>query len=730
MAQFHALLKRQLGRYLGSVESISDELRPLLNAVSAAYDEFDSGRRMLERAIELSSNELFQANSELRGVLQVLPDVLFRIDSGGKVVYLRHDSSVALPIPVGGPEQAVTPASAAAQFQEAMRTLLRSNAAVAFEYSNRDGERDLFYEARLLPFLSGEIVGIVRDITERKHSENALRTSQGELLSANTQLIFTNGELKEARLAAEAANEAKGEFLANMSHEIRTPMNGIIVISELALLTDLTGEQREFLTIVKSSADALLGVINDILDFSKIEAGKLELDSVAFSLRNLLAEVIKGLALRADQKGVELLCSVEHAVADQLVGDPGRLRQVVINLLGNALKFTHSGEIVVSVALDSSDSSQTFLHFSVRDTGIGISEIQQTRIFNSFEQADTSTTRKYGGTGLGLSISRCIVEMMGGRVWVESASGTGSTFHFTATLGTAANVEDPANTLDISSVRNLSVLVVDDNATNRHILQRLLIERDMKPVLADSGMAGIAAIEKAASQGQPFDLILVDAYMPPMDGFEFVRKILVDSSLAPITVMMLTSSRQVNDVKRCRDFGVSHHIVKPILETQLLKTIIGVRTNEPEYAKPARSQSSQVQAGVGLRILVAEDNTVNQRLAVLLLQKMGHTVMVAGDGQKAIDCLEREPFDLILMDVQMPEMDGFSATAAIRLNEQRTGERIPIIAMTANAMKGDRERCLAAGMDDYVSKPINRQDLTDAIARTHSSRLVVVTADS
>ena len=315
-------------------------------------------------------------------------------------------------------------------------------------------------------------------------------------------------------------------------------------------------------------------------------------------------------------------------------------------------------------------------------------------------------------------------------MWVESASGIGSTFHFTATLGTAANVEDPANALDISSHRDLSVLVVDDNATNRRILQRLLIQWDMQPVLADSGMAGIAAIEKAASLGRPFDLILVDGCMPVMDGFEFVRKILVDSSLAPVTVMMLTSARQVNDVKRCRDLGISRHLVKPILEAQLLKTILAVRTNEPEYAKPARSQSSQIQAGVGLRILVAEDNTVNQRLAALLLEKMGHTVMIADDGQKAIDCLEREPFDLILMDVQMPEMDGFSATAAIRLNEQRSGERIPIIAMTANAMKGDRERCLAAGMDDYVSKPINRQDLTDAIARTHSSRLVAVTADS
>ena len=666
---------------------------------------------LVDRRFSLQAMELESSEERYRLIVETAFDAFLGIDSTGNITEWNAQAEAAFGWSrmeaIGRPLSAFILFDQEAEDSQALRDILSSANAdsvhkrIEITALHRNGKR--FPVEMTLSAVHHRqkrlFAAFVHDVTERKAVEK---------------------EREDSKQAAEAASRAKSEFLANMSHEIRTPLNGVIGMTDLVLETDLSTEQREYLETVKLSADSLLYVINEILDFSKIEAGRLELEDEDFDLHDCMESTLKTLALRADEKRLELLCEVAADVPPTVRGDSIRLRQILINLVGNAIKFTRHGEVSLKASLDTKDGESVILHFVVSDTGIGIAPEKLKVIFESFAQADTSTTREFGGSGLGLTISRCLVEMMGGQIWVESQVGHGSQFHFTI----RANAVDTKvkNTGIISAsapLHGVKVLIVDDNRTNRRILEGLLRHWKMRPTTVEDGELALYKAIAARDDGEPFELILTDMHMPKMDGFDLIQRIRERPGLVTATIMMLTSGGHRGDARRCEELGVAAHLLKPIRQAELREAMIRaisakdqpeaqpILTNEPLEVrrKPSRS----------LRVLLAEDNTVNQLLATRLLEKRGHFVTVTSNGRDALAALEKDGYDLVLMDVQMPEMDGIEATMALREKEKQSGTRQPVVALTAMVIKGDRERCLAAGMDGYLSKPIRQQELDEIL---------------
>ncbi len=719
----------ELGSADSAASSSSDEVGQLTQAFRHMLQAVAARELSLKQAEEL----MRRSEEHFRSLIENVSDVILKLDEDLKVRYVSPSLERVLGVPQAEWANQDFCALVHPESRELVTAAIRdalgeARKSFALECSipHRDGTCRIM-EALLTNLLNdkatqGVIVNL-RDVTERKRGE----------------------EMRRAKEAAEEANRAKSDFLANMSHEIRTPMNGIIGMTELVLETELTTEQREYLEIVRTSTDALLGVINDILDFSKIEAGKLEVDAIDFDLHDCIGDTLKPLALRAHRKQLELAYGIRCDVPELLVGDPGRLRQIVVNLVGNAIKFTERGEVVVSVercpqtlldkhglqaAAGSANDDGAWLHFSVTDTGTGIPADKLASIFDPFTQADGSVTRKYGGTGLGLTISARLVSLMNGKTWVESELGKGSVFHFIARFGRQRGSIVERKLMKPEALVNLPVLIVDDNATNRRILQELLTSWRMRPTVVESGPQALKELQQAATRGDPYLLLLLDAMMPHMDGFTLAERVKQHPEFAQAVMLMLSSADRAGDAARCREIGLARYLTKPIKPSDLLDAILQelakLSEETPHEEAPRAKKAGESNASGNAQeseqtqrrfhVLVADDNVVNQKLANRLLEKQGHTVRLADNGKEVLAMIEQEHFDLVLMDVQMPEMGGFEATACIRAKEKTSGGRhLPIIAVTAHAMKGDREKCLQAGMDSYVSKPIQARELARAL---------------
>ena len=651
----------------------------------------------------------------LRTVIDSLPDLIyfkdtqsrFRLANPAQRKFISGDSERDV---IGLTDAAFFPEESAAAFIRDEQEIIRTGVPVVSQAERMHDAvgNEVWILTTKVPFREpdgsvGGIIGIGRNVTSQKEIE---------------------AELIQSRAQAEAANRAKSEFLANMSHEIRTPLNGVIGMTELALDTELTPEQREYLETVKLSAGALLTVINDILDFSKIEAGKIDIEAIGFDLRDCVETTLKTLALRADEKGIELLCDLADDVPTSVRGDSVRLGQMLTNLVGNAIKFTNEGQVAVKVEVESNYSQTIVLHFIVSDTGIGIPKEKQKAIFESFTQADTSTTREFGGTGLGLTITSRLAAMMGGKIWVESEPGKGSEFHFTISAGASTEqIQQPESDLPYNLLPGTRVLVVDDNETNRRILDRMLTRWEMRPTSVEGGADALRELVSACELGDPYRLVLTDMHMPEMDGFGLVERIRNQSEIATAPVIMLSSGARRGEMARFRELGLFAYLVKPVRQNELRDSIArALDRRDPESALktiPPALERRAPKSGTALNVLLAEDNTVNQRLASRLLEKRGHSVTVANNGQEALNLLERTSYDLVFMDVQMPLLDGLEATRLIRDREKGTGSHQPIVALTAHAVKGDEERCREAGMDGYLAKPIRPQEL-DAVLDTYT----------
>lgn len=675
--------------------------------------DVDSLTRCIRYAIERTHRQIVEStleNSEARyrGLVDTLPVCVLQKDMDGRFIFANQAYSEftghVISEILGKTDFDLSPKEVAEKFREDDHKVAESGKQFRdIEVNTTDGNTT-WVEVIKSPIRDarGVIVGtqaIFWDVTERQ-------------LAVETLL--------KAKEAAEEANRAKSEFLANMSHEIRTPLNAVIGMAELLLDTSLTQTQRDYLKMIHESGESLLSVINDILDFSKIEAGKLDLISKPFDIRETVGDMMKPLGVRAGGNGLELTCHFDGNVPAIIEGDPHRLRQIVVNLVGNAIKFTEKGEIDFDVAVESIDDAVVELHFQVRDTGIGIAEDKLGTIFEAFEQADSGSTRQYGGTGLGLAICARLIELMKGRIWVESKVGEGSTFHFMARF--PINRTDTRQRSRVTArIQGTRVLIVDDNATNRTILDEIVRSWGMRTELAADAKEGLRLMKEAYSVGDRFALLLTDVEMPGKDGLDLVAAVRDIPNLEDTLVIVLSSSERPTTRSRCDELQVQSFLMKPAKQSELFDSIIvalGVVAPEDENESKSLDRSSNIGP---LNVLLAEDNRANQRLAIALLEKWGHTVTLAENGKEAVELWRRQSFDLIIMDVQMPEMDGLHATRIIRAEEEATGNHIPIIAMTAHALAGDREKCLESGMDGYTSKPLRIQELHQSLSELFST---------